>query len=75
MAMRSVLTLGGIETFISIYEGDLLARFKMDEDKKIFASDLDERQTELAEGMLKKGVLDVNEDNGNKYYFLNINRF
>lgn len=75
MAMRSVLTLGGIETFISIYEGDLLARFEMDEDKKIFASDLDERQTELAEGMLKKGVLDVNEDNGNKYYFLNINRF
>mgnify|MGYP003346643373 FL=1 len=73
--MRSVLTLGGIETFISIYEGDLLARFEMDEDKKIFASELDERQTELAEGMLKKGVLDVNEDNGNKYYFLNINRF
>lgn len=73
--MRSVLTLGGIETFISIYEGDLLARFEMDEDKKIFASELDERQTELAEGMLKKGVLDVNEDSGNKYYFLNINRF
>ena len=75
MAMRSVLTLGGIETFISVYEGDLLARFEMDEDKKIFASELDERQTELAEGMLKKGVLDVNEDDGNKYYFLNINRF
>ena len=73
--MRSVLTLGGIETFISVYEGDLLARFEMDEDKKIFASELDERQTELAEGMLKKGVLDVNEDNGHKYYFLNINRF
>ena len=73
--MRSVLTVGGIETFISIYEGDLLARFEMDEDKKIFASELDERQTELAEGMLKKGVLDVNEDGGNKYYFLNINRF
>ena len=73
--MRSVLTLGGIETFISVYEGDLLARFEMDEDKKIFASELDERQTELAEGMLKKGVLDVNEDGGNKYYFLNINRF
>lgn len=73
--MRSVLTVGGIETFISIYEGDLLARFEMDEDKKIFASELDERQTELAEGMLKKGVLDVNENNGNKYYFLNINRF
>lgn len=73
--MRSVLTLGGIETFISVYEGDLLARFEMDEDKKIFASELDERQTELAEGMLKKGVLDVNEDAGNKYYFLNINRF
>ncbi len=73
--MRSVLTLGGIETFISVYEGDLLARFEMDEDKKIFANELDERQTELAEGMLKKGVLDVNEDAGNKYYFLNINRF
>lgn len=73
--MRSVLTRGGIETFISVYEGDLLARFEADEDKKIFASELDERQTELAEGMLKKGVLEVNEEAGNKYYFLNINRF
>lgn len=73
--MRSVLTRGGIETFISVYEGDLLARFEADEDKKIFANELDERQTELAEGMLKKGVLEVNEEAGNKYYFLNINRF
>ena len=75
MTMRSVLTRGGIETFISVYEGDLLARFEADEDKKIFANELDERQTELAEGMLKKGVLEVNEEAGNKYYFLNINRF
>jgi hypothetical protein len=75
MVMRSVLTLGGIETFISIYEGDLLARFGADEDKKIFAIELDERQTELAEGMARKGVLEVNENNEGKYYYLNINRF
>lgn len=73
--MRSVLTLGGIETFISIYEGDLLARFDMDEDKKIFAHELDERQTELAEGMARKGILEVDGHDEQKYYFLNVNRF
>jgi hypothetical protein len=75
-AMRKVMVAGGIETFVSVLEGDLLEAWDLKEDNYVYADQLDERELVLALGLLRKGVLEreYDEKADRQYFIRNINR-
>ena len=68
------MTAGGIETFVSVIEGRLLEDWDLTEDKYVYADDLDERSLLIAEGLMRKGVLnrELDESTDRLFFFRNV---
>lgn len=62
--MRSILTTGGIPTFVSSHEWEFLEEVFADKNM-IFKRDLNERQSELARILTKRGILNRSVDKKN----------
>lgn len=69
--MRSILTAGGIHTFLTIREGKFLASH---EDLKVYKSELTERERTIANQLVRKGVLNRFVREGKMYYTRNVNK-
>lgn len=65
--MRSVLTTGGIPTFISNEEHTFLESCG---DEPVFKSQLDEREQEIARKLNGRGVLQRFRDTGKGLYYI-----
>lgn len=69
--MKTVLTAGGIETFISLRENEFL--MKMDD--TFSKKDLSENEMYMASNLLKRGILKLVKDrDGQLIYAVNANR-
>jgi hypothetical protein len=70
--MRTVLTTGGIPTFVSSQESKFLEQF---EDRPVYKKSLNERDAEIARSLNSRGVLQRFKDHENGiYYTMNQNR-
>lgn len=70
--MRSVLTSGGIQTFVSLYEKELLDKY---EGKEMPKTELSEREQEIAKILTHRGVLSREENEDGIYYIRDVNNF
>lgn len=69
--MRSVVTKGGIPTFVSNTEFEFLESFET----QIYKKDLNERQAEIAKMLTSRGVLQrFNDADQGIYYMRNQNK-
>lgn len=65
--MRSILTVGGIHTFVSEQEHKFLERF---ESKPVYKNDLNEQDAELARKLTSRGVIKRFKEDTKGIYFL-----
>lgn len=69
--MRTLTTMGGIETFVTLREGKWLTEHDAE---KVYRKDLTEREQLIAQGMVRKGLLNRHIRNGETYYTKNVNK-
>jgi len=72
--MRSIVTKGGIYTWINTRENAFIEKY-FKEDTLLERSTLSEREQYIAQTLVGRGVLDKNVDQQDVSYKLNINKF
>ena len=71
--MRAMITKGGIQTWINSRENQFIEQyFKSDE--LLEAENLNERERNIAQNLVTRGVLDKDVNEGKVSYKLNINK-
>lgn len=69
--MRTILTVGGIQTFISTSEAEFL---ESHDTHKINNDELTEREQEIAFKLCSNGILNRHIRSGKLHYTLNVNK-
>lgn len=69
--MRTFTVSGGIETFVTLREGQWLDKHV---EVRVYKDDLTEREQYIAKQLCKKGILNLHVREGKTFYTRNVNK-